>query len=269
MQYIDFHTHIFPDRIAKQAIERLAEESGEYQPKTDGTLGGLLASMDRADISASVVANIATRPAQSLPILEFCRAIAGERIRPLISVHPGNGRDEIERLLSAAAGIGIRGVKLHPMYQDFTIDDRAMFPLYQMIEHFGLFVIFHTGLDIAFPGNLQADVERVRALATEFPGLVIVATHVGGWRQWDRAGMLGKMPNVYTETSMTMSEMTDEQFTWLLSQFDEERVLFGSDSPWTDQQEMLCRTMALRISDRQKERMLYQNAAGLLGQGAR
>ncbi len=265
MQAIDFHTHIFPDRIAKQAVEKLAEESGEYQPKTDGTLKGLLASMDRADIATSVVANIATRPAQSLPILEFCRQITSERIRPLVSVHPGNSRDDAELLLAGAAGLGIRGVKLHPMYQGFTIDDRAMFPLYQLIEHFGMFVIFHTGLDIAFPGNLQADVERIRILAKEFPNLVIVTTHVGGWRQWDRAGMLGRLPNVYTETSMTLTEMSGEGFAELLSQFDEERVLFGSDSPWTDQKEMLEQTMALRMSDRRKERMFYRNAAGLLG----
>jgi uncharacterized protein len=267
MHYIDFHTHIFPDKIAKQAVEKLAEESGEYRPKTDGTLKGLLASMDAAGIGLSVVANIATRPAQSLPILGFCRHIAGERIHPLVSIHPGNSGDEAASLLSEAAHIGIRGVKLHPMYQDFAIDDRSMYPLYQMIEHFGMFVIFHTGLDIAFPGNLQADVDRIRALAKDFPGLTIVTTHVGGWRQWDRAGALGKLPNVYTETSMTQTEMEDEGFVKLLSQFDEDRVLFGSDSPWTDQKEMLQRILQLRLTEGRKEKLLYRNAAALLGPG--
>jgi hypothetical protein len=80
--------------------------------------------------------------------------------------------------------------------------------------------------------------------------------------------MLGRLPNVYTETSMTQTEMSDERFIELLSQFDEERVLFGSDSPWTDQKEMLGRMMALRMPDRRKERMLCQNAAGLLGSEA-
>src|SRR5512145_87661 len=111
--FTDFHTHIFPDKIAKQAVEKLAGESGEYQPVTDGTLRGLLASMDRAGINRSVVANIATRPAQALPILEFCKHIQSERIHPLVSLHPGNSRDEIESVLSQAAGLGIRGVKLH------------------------------------------------------------------------------------------------------------------------------------------------------------
>lgn len=262
---IDFHTHIFPDKIAQQAVARLAEESGEYQPKTDGTLKSLLASMDKADIALSVVANIATRPAQTLPILEFCKHIQSERIHPLISLHPGNSRDEAESVLSQAASLGIRGVKLHPMYQGFTIDDQSMFSLYQMIGHFGMFVIFHTGLDIAFPGNLQADVERIKNLSKEFPGLVIVTTHVGGWRQWDRAGMLGRLPNVYTETSMTMPEMDDRDFLKLLAQFDVDRVLFGSDSPWTDQKEMLERTLRLDIPDVRKEKLLNKNAGVLLG----
>ncbi len=265
MHVIDFHTHIFPDKIARQAVDKLAEESGAYRPKTDGTLRGLLASMDRAGIGASVVANIATRPTQAEPILDFCRHIRSERIAPLVSFHPGNALAEVESLLVRASELGVRGVKLHPMYQGFTIDDRRMFPFYQLIEHFGLFVVFHTGLDIAFPGNLQADVERVRNLAREFRDLVIVTTHVGGWKQWDRAGLLGKLPNVYTETSMTMTEMTDGDFLKLLSQFDENRVLFGSDSPWTDQKNMLERTADLPITDQRKEKMFFQNAARLLG----
>jgi predicted TIM-barrel fold metal-dependent hydrolase len=267
MNYIDFHTHIFPDKIAKQAVEKLAEESGEYRPRTDGTLGGLLASMDAAGIAKSVVANIATRPSQMLPILDFCRHIQGPRIAPIVSFHPDNTPDEVESLLAQAARLGIRGVKLHPMYQGFAIDDRRMFPFYQLIEHHGFFVIFHTGLDIAFPGNLQADVERVKKLAEQFRALTIVTTHVGGWRQWDRSGMLGRLANVYTETSMTLTEMGEEEFLRLLSQFDEDRVLFGSDSPWTDQQEMLERMLRLKTTDSTKEKMLFLNAEALLQAG--
>ena len=265
MNIIDFHTHIFPDKIARQALATLAEDSGEYQPKTDGTLKGLLASMDHAGIGMSVVANIATRPAQMLPIFDFCRNIAGKRIAPLISVHPGNSMDEVNALFLQAADAGVRGVKLHPMYQGFAIDDRKMYPLYQLIEHYGFFVVFHTGYDMAFPGNTQADVERVKTIADQFKDLTIVTTHVGGWRQWDRAGVLGKCTNVYTETSITMTEINDDQFIEALSQFDEDRVLFGSDSPWSDQKEMLERTLCLRIPDRRKEKLLYLNARALVG----
>ena len=264
MNIIDFHTHIFPDRIAKQAVAALAEESGDYIPRTDGTLKGLLASMDAAGIAVSVVANIATKPSQMLPIFDFCRQIAGERIVPLISVHPDNPMDDVGRLFARAADAGIKGIKLHPMYQGFAIDDRKMYPIYQLIEHYGFFVVFHTGYDMAFPGNIQADVERVKAIADQFKDLTIVATHVGGWRQWERSGCLGKCGNVFTETSITMTEIDDDRFIATLSQFDENRVLFGSDSPWTDQKEMLDRTQRLRISDGRKEKLLTLNARRLL-----
>jgi hypothetical protein len=264
MHYIDFHTHIFPDRIAKQAVEALAEESGEYRPRTDGTLRGLLASMDRAGIAQSVVANVATKPSQILPIFDFCCHVQGERIVPIISFHPGNTLDEVDSLFGLAAGEGIRGVKLHPMYQGFAIDDRNMFPFYELIEHYGFFVVFHTGFDIAFPGNMQADVGRVKALADEFPGLLIVATHVGGWRQWDRVSVLCSCENVYTETSMTLTETGEREFVRILNLFDEDRVLFGSDSPWTDQREMLERTLRLPLPDQRMEKMLQANAARLL-----
>jgi len=265
MNCIDFHTHIFPDKIAKRAVAALAEESGDYVPRTDGTLKGLLASMDEAGIALSVVANIATRPSQMLPIFEFCRHIAGERIVPLISVHPDNSMNEIGVLFARAAEAGIKGVKLHPMYQGFAIDDRKMYPVYQLIEHYGFFVVLHTGFDMAFPGNTQGDVERVKTIADQFRDLTIVATHVGGWRQWDRSGILGKCENIYTETSITLTEINDDQFINALSAFDEDRVLFGSDSPWSDQKEMLDRTQGLRISDGRKEKLLFLNARSLLG----
>jgi predicted TIM-barrel fold metal-dependent hydrolase len=265
MNIVDFHTHIFPDKIAKRAVAALAEESGEYVPRTDGTLQGLLASMDQAGISLSVVANIATKPSQMLPIFEFSKQTAGERIVPLISVHPDNTMNDVGMLFARAAEAGITGVKLHPMYQGFAIDDRKMYPLYQLIEHYGFFVVFHTGFDMAFPGNTQADVGRVRTIAEQFKDLTIVATHVGGWRQWDRSGVLGKRENIYTETSITMTEIDDDQFIKVLSEFDEDRVLFGSDSPWSDQKEMLERTLRLRIPDNRKEKLLFLNARALLG----
>ena len=269
MNIIDFHTHIFPDKIARQTIERLAEESGEYRPKTDGTLLGLLASMDQAGISLSVVANIATRPGQMMPIFDFCRQLSRDRIAPLISVHPDNNMAEVNALFEQAAAADLKGVKLHPMYQGFFIDDRKMYPLYQLIEHFGFFLVFHTGYDIAFPGNTQADVERVKTIADEFKELTIVTTHVGGWRQWDRADILGKCDNVYTETSMTLTEQCDEDFVRMVDHFAEDRVLFGSDSPWTDQKEMLDRTLRLGLSDSRMEKMLYLNARSLLGLAGR
>jgi predicted TIM-barrel fold metal-dependent hydrolase len=265
MNYIDFHTHIFPDQVAKSTVDAIAAGSGDYRARTDGTLQGLLDSMKRANISASLVANFATKPSQMFSILEFCKQIMSDAIYPLISFHPSNDTYEVEDMFGQAQVAGIRGVKLHPLYQRFFIDDKYMYGFYELMASFGFYVMFHTGFDRAFPGNTQADVERVKKVADWFKDLTIVCTHVGGWKQWDRIHCLSSCKNVFTETSMTMSEVSDEEFIRLIGHFDEDRILFGSDSPWTDQQEMLERTLHLKISDRLKEKILYKNAADLLG----
>ncbi len=264
MKTIDFHTHIFPEKIAASALALLSEDSGEYKPCTDGTLKGLLASMDAAGIRTSIVSNIATKPTQAYPILEFCREILSERIYPMISIHPGNTPEEAGDLLEKAEALGIRGVKFHPMYQDFEIDSERMFPLYEQIEKKGFFVTFHTGYDIAFPGNTHGDVERLRRLAEAMPDLTIVATHLGGWRQWDRIHILRGFDNIYTEISMTLSEMDDSRFVRLLSNFGEDNILFGTDSPWTDQSGMVRRVMGLPIPADFREKILFRNAERLL-----
>lgn len=261
---IDFHAHIFPDRIAAQALDALSQTTGEIRPRTDGTLGGLLASMDRAGIGASVVASIATKPGQIFPILDFSREIASDRIFPLVSFHPANSPEELDRLLAGAVASGIRGIKLHPMYQEFTLDDPAMIPFYRQVADSGLFLLFHSGDDISFPGDERADPARIARLAGLLPGLTIVASHLGGWRQWERVGILADLPNVWIECSMTLRSIPDERFVEILTGFDPDRILYGSDTPWDDQAETLAHARRLPLPEGLLARLLHDNAARLL-----
>ncbi len=263
---IDFHTHVFPDEIAPRALKALSEHSGPYKPCTDGTLGGLLESMDRAGIGLSVVASIATKPGQAWPILEFSKRIKSSRIYPLVSFHPKNSLDEVKRLIAEATEAGIKGVKLHPMYQDFSIDSEDMFPYYELLTREGFFVVFHTGYDIAFPGNLQASVERVARLAESFKDLEIVTTHTGGWRQWEKLNLLTELENVYTDISMTVTEIGPDSFSELLLNFPHNRIFFGTDSPWTDQEEMVDIVLKLPIPESLKDAILFKNASEFLAE---
>lgn len=147
---IDFHTHAFEDSLAAKAIPFL-EEEGNIKAFHDGRISSLLADMDRAGIDRAVVCPIATKPTHFEGIRRWARAVraAHPRIEMFLSIHP----DDPEALAHAdeAASEGFKGLKFHPYYQKFVLDDERLFPLYERIAARGLIAVFHTGYDMAYP----------------------------------------------------------------------------------------------------------------------
>ncbi|HUT25250.1 MAG TPA: amidohydrolase family protein [Sumerlaeia bacterium] len=261
MRIIDFHTHAFPDFLAEKAIAALEAESA-MQAETDGAVAGLLALMDRHGVERSVVASIATKPGQSRSILEWSTSIASDRLVPFPSVHPcsENCIEEVERIAAA----GLRGLKLHPLYQNFAADDPRVFPLYDAISEAGLILLMHAGYDIAFRDEDLALPERFLTVLGNFPRLKIVMAHLGGWRSLDGFAerLLGR--DVYIETSFTRGFASEEQIHAILNGHDPERILFGSDSPWGRMADQIAFVEELAVSDGVKEKIFHGNAEALL-----
>ncbi len=259
---VDFHTHAFPDQLAAEALDRLQEHSGDYRAHHDGTIRGLLASMDRAGIEKAVVVSIATKPKQVPRITDWSISIQGERIIPFPSIHPHYREfgKELDRIKKA----GLKGIKLHPMYQDFAIDDPELFPLYRAIADRELICLFHSGNDIAFPANDQASPFRLARVLDAVPGLIAVAAHLGGWTTWKEVSktLLGRP--VYLETSFALPEAAPDDFRGILDTHPPEYFLFGTDTPWLDQKEELARWTALDIPGAFKEMIFFKNAQRLL-----
>ncbi len=124
---VDFHTHAFPDELADRAMKLLTEEGG-VKPHLDGKISSLLRSMDACGIEKSIVCSIATKPVQFDPILSWCRKIRSGRIIPFPSLHPQD--PQFSERISEIKKEGFKGIKFHPYYQDFRIDDERLFPIY-------------------------------------------------------------------------------------------------------------------------------------------
>lgn len=261
---IDFHTHAFPDALAETTVPRLCARAG-ITPVLDGTVSSLLGSMDRLGIEAAVVLSVATKPEQFEPILRFCRQTASRRLFPFASVHPDDPQ-AVARLERIAAA-GLKGVKLHPYYQGFRIDEARLFPLYERIRDRGLLLLMHTGYDLGYPRQDVADPARVSRVLEAFPGLRLVASHLGGWNDWDRVErhLVGRP--VHMEISYALPFLGAERSRRLLRRHPPEYLLFGSDSPWGDAGATLEALRALELGDRLTERICYANAAALLGVG--
>ena len=90
---IDFHTHVFPDKIAARTIELLSEKGG-IAPTTDGTVRGLLSSMERAGIDISITLPVLTNPKSFESVNRFAAEInerfsgEGKRLVSFGGIHP-------------------------------------------------------------------------------------------------------------------------------------------------------------------------------------
>ena len=258
---IDFHTHAFPDELAAKALEKLSK-AGEVEPKLNGTVSDLLRSMDRAGIEKSVVACIATRPKQFHSILRWAGEASSERIVVFPSVHPMSP-DAVENVRQVADA-GFRGIKLHPYYQEFRLDDERAFPVYEEMERQNLILLAHTGFDFAFPEDRIADPEKVVEVHERFPDLTFVTSHLGGWHDWDEVErhLVGR--DIYIETSFSLEVMSQEQARSIITSHRADRMMFGTDSPWTDQGQALQLIRDLNLDPDREASLLRHNAQRLL-----
>jgi len=262
MAIIDFHTHAFPDSIAGRAMASL-EENGDIQGFTDGTVGDLLRSMDEGGVTRSVLASIATRPNQSGPILQWSKQIASDRIIPFASVHPA--AEDPVREVHAVAEAGLKGIKMHPYYQDFDLDEERLFPIYQAIAEAGLVLLMHTGFDLAYARTRKADPVRTVRVIERVPELTLVTSHFLAWEDWEEAEkhLLGKP--VYTDLSYAVQFMDPARARALILAHPRDYVLFGTDSPWAHQGEVVSFIRSLDLGPDWEEAVFHGNAARLLG----
>ena len=264
----DVHAHAFPDKVAATAIPKL-EAGGlwlEAKATFDGTIGGLLASMDRAGIARAVVCSVATRPEQVAKITAWSVSIASERIVPFPSVHPDSPSPEAEVERIAAAGL--RGLKFHPEYMRCPLDDPCVIRLARAAAGAGLAMLFHAGYDLAYEKDDLASPARVRRLHEAVPDLRMAAAHLGGWECWDQVLREEAGLPIYLETSYTLGRCPPDLLARILAKHPPEFLLFGTDAPWTDQAEEVAKFSALPLAEDLKRRMLWANALRFVGMTA-
>jgi uncharacterized protein len=259
---VDFHTHAFPDSLAPRAMQALREGAQNIPSYLDGTVGDLLRSMDGCGIQKSVICSIATKPSQFEPIIKWSRQIATDRIVPFCSIHPDD--PEVLAHITQIRQEGFRGIKMHPFYQNFYLDEPRMMPLYERMSREGLMLVMHCGYDIAFPEERRADPAQILKITRLFPELKFIATHMGSWNQWDEVAEILAGEDIYIEISFALELLEPAKAKSILLSHRQDRLLFGTDSPWTDQANALRLLRELELPAERLESMLGKNAENLL-----
>ncbi|MBR5641786.1 MAG: amidohydrolase family protein [Firmicutes bacterium] len=280
---VDIHTHTFPDAIAARAVDKLKHNS-HTQPFLDGTAASLSASSEAAGVDFSVIQPVATSPAQVADInngaIEANRSSGATRLISFGCMHPGFEKPEEECARLAEAGV--KGIKLHAVYQRTDMDDPTYVRVMKAAADAGLIVLVHAGIDVGFLDLRHCDPDKIaRAIDAAGGGRYILA-HMGGWRQWDEAqALFAGQKNVWLDTSFSLGDMvplddgfydthsaarlSEERFLQMKEAFGAEKLLFGTDSPWADQAEEIARIRSLPMTEEEKSAILGGNAAKLLG----
>ncbi len=265
MKTIDFHTHAFPDFLAEQAIGAIEASSSLQRSHADGTVSGLLRSMDTAGIEVSVIASIATAEKQFVSILNWSREIASDRIIPFPSIYPFSA-DAVQQA-EQVADAGFRGVKLHPLYQDFQPLNERMMPIYGAIADRDLILLFHSGDDLAFLGDHRCMPSTMLQVQKRVPGLKMVLSHLGGFSQYTDFERHCLGSEAYIDVSFGIPDQPSEMFTHIVRDHTAGRVMFGTDSPWNDQKTEIEKLKRVIDKPDLLEDILWNNAAELLGIG--
>ena len=282
----DFHTHIFPDKIAAAAVDKLSR-AAHIKPFLDASAASLLASMEKAGIGRSILLPVATA-ARQVEKLNNAAALLNEQY-----ADPGAGRPQLlsfgamhpdyegwHRELSRMRELGLRGFKLHPLYQEKDIDDLSYLRIFERAAELDLIVVTHAGYDIGYPGVVHCSPQMCRHVCDAIGPFQFVLAHMGGWRNWDEVPALLADTGAYIDTAFSTeafpplddgywddqnTAMLDaEEFVRIVRAFGSSRVLFGTDSPWSDQEQSLRFIKKLPLSQQELDDILSANAERLI-----
>jgi Predicted metal-dependent hydrolase of the TIM-barrel fold len=259
MNIIDFHTHIYPEKIAEKAVENVGHFY-QLEMHGNGTPENLIRMGSEVGISRYVVHSPALT-SKNVPTINRFIADSCKKYPQFIgfgTLHADseNLKADIDEILS----LGLKGIKIHPDSQRFCLDDEKMMPAYNILQEARLPVLFHTGdyrYDYSHP-------RRLVYLMQKCPNLVCIAAHFGGWSVFDLALEYLKDTSCYLDISSSMSFLGAKRSRELIELYTPDRMLFGSDFPMWNPKEEYQKFMNLGFSEKDNEKILYRNAERIL-----
>lgn len=261
LERIDVHTHAFHPKIAAKVVRQL-ESHYRIPPIGNGLWEDLEPRLDQAGIQKCVIHSAATTPEQVIPANRWAVSLLkNPRIIPFGTMHPKY--KDLDTELQFLYDKGIRGIKLHPDFQGFRLDDPDLLPLFHAME--GKFTLMvHVG-DRLPPKENPTCPWKVAAVKRQFPKLRIIAAHFGGHLHWQYVVQAMKGLEIFMDTSSSLFTIPDHLLRQIYNEFPRYLFLFGSDYPLfnpPDEVELLQKR--LKLSDDQLEEILTAGSRLLL-----
>lgn len=270
---IDFHTHIFPNKVAHRAVCSL-EQAGRVVAYADGTLEDLRYSMKEGGVTHSVVLPIVTKPNQFRHINDFAKAITQEKpdeeglsVISFGGIHPAS--DDYKTELQIIRDLGLKGIKLHPTYQKTYVNDIRYERIIDYATQLGLLISIHCGRDLGYPQQINATPRRLyRMIRDVFPGGSaenLILAHLGGHDMENDSEHLLVGGDYYLDLAYVLRLALPDQILRMCRNHGIDKILFATDSPWSGQKEDVDYIKKIGFTQEELDKILWKNGAGLLG----
>lgn len=252
---VDSHAHIFPDKIAEKATEGISNFY-DLPMKYHGKVSEMLENGMKAGIDGFLTCSPATTVSQvqSINTFQASCAAAYPMCTAFGTLHPKS--TTMEEDFQQLQKLHLKGIKLHPDFQNFPIDDPEAYPMYDMIQESGLPILMHMGdsrTDLSHPA-------RLAVILRQFPRLRVIAAHLGGWDRWQDASEILKADDrLRFDTSSSLPFLPVDKSRTFIRHLGAENCFFGVDYPMWDYDEELQRFFALELSDTENRLILSEN----------
>ena len=162
---------------------------------------------------------------------------------------------------------GIVGVKLHPLFQNLSLDDPRVHEILAALAQEGMPVVTHVGAGEDEAANQRGAPTLLRQLADALPDLTLIACHYGGYHRLDEAEehVVGSRVTLETSWPPTMAELDPERVVAIIRRHGADRVVYGSDWPMADPAAEMAAIRALPLTAEEIDGILGDNLARLLG----
>ena len=261
MEIIDAHAHIYPEKIAEKATLAIGSFYDIKMEMPDGTAKRLIEDGKKANISRYLVHSVATTAHQVRSINEFIKKELDEHPEFIgfITLHQDLTEEEVNNEVIWALDNGFKGVKLHPDFQKFYIDDINAEKFYRAVGD-KLPILFHTGDD----RYEYSKPERLVKMAKKYPKVNFIGAHFGGYRCWDNANLYKGLKNVYFDTSSSLMFISTKKAKEIIDLLGVDRFFFGTDFPMWDAKKELERFYKIPLTEEERKLILADNLKKLL-----
>ena len=194
-----------------------------------------------------------------------------------LSVDPTQ-KDWEKELYIGHQELGLKGIKLLPMYAGFMPDDSMLDSLWSYADEHALPVLLHTGTTFVSQALLAYTLPRnLDPVAIRYPKVKIILAHLSHPYEAECVAVIRKHPNVYADISALHYRpfqlynslmLVQEYGVW-------DKVLFGTDYPFTTVNEtlaglrnlnrMLDGTALPRLNESKIEEMISRKTLSILG----